>query len=193
VGRRLALGRDRCPVLPYSRTTCETRRSRLVLGRSAMNYSPPSSTRSSTSTPAGWQMSFHCNGDVGFDVVLDVYERALRSTTSWGRTTWRSSTSAPVARSSSSGLPARCRGIDGSLPVPFWATYSTDALCPRDRLQWQAIGDAFAAGSRCLPQRWIGDAANVLLNIQGSVTRTTNSAPSRSEPERSLSTRRSAQ
>lgn len=30
-----------------------------------------------THTPEGWQMAFHVNGDVGIDVVLDAYERAL--------------------------------------------------------------------------------------------------------------------
>ena len=27
--------------------------------------------------PSGYQIAFHCNGDVGFDVVLDAYARAL--------------------------------------------------------------------------------------------------------------------
>jgi predicted amidohydrolase YtcJ len=30
-----------------------------------------------THAPEGWQMAFHVNGDVGMDVVMDAYERAL--------------------------------------------------------------------------------------------------------------------
>src|SRR6476661_125959 len=47
-------------------------------GESAMNYSRTQLDASlDRFVPAGWQMAFHVNGDVGLDVVLDAYQRAL--------------------------------------------------------------------------------------------------------------------
>jgi len=123
-------------------------------------------------------MSFHCTVTSASMSSSTSTSAALRSTTSWGRTTaGGSSTSAPVARSSSSGLPSSVSRHRWVLPVPFLGRPTRrDALCPEIGSQWQAIGDAFAAG---LEVSFHNDGSvtppNVLLNIQGSVTRTTNS------------------
>ena len=47
-------------------------------GESMLNYSRTDlDAILAKHAPEGWQMAFHVNGDVGIDVVLDAYERAL--------------------------------------------------------------------------------------------------------------------
>ncbi|MBU3701575.1 MAG: amidohydrolase family protein [Acidimicrobiia bacterium] len=49
------------------------------LGEKNMNYTRAElDAAADTYAPTGWQFAFHCNGDVGLDIVLDCYERALR-------------------------------------------------------------------------------------------------------------------
>jgi len=182
VGRRLALGRDRCPVLP------------LPLERRGEDRADPDWSVGAVShelqpreldavidqhAPQGWQMSFHCNGDVGFDVVLDVYERGLTKHNLMGTDhRWRvehlgACRKEQFKRAAQLGVEASM----GPFQFLFWGDLLDGTLfAPEIGSQWQAIGDAFAAG---LEVSFHNDGSvtppNVLLNIQGSVTRTTNS------------------
>ena len=149
-------------------------------GRSAMNYSPAElDAVIDQHAPQGWQMSFHCNGDVGFDVVLDVYERGLTKHNLMGTDhRWRvehlgACRKEQFKRAAQLGVEASM----GPFQFLFWGDLLDGTLfAPEIGSQWQAIGDAFAAG---LEVSFHNDGSvtppNVLLNIQGSVTRTTNS------------------
>ena len=80
VGRRFAMDRNIATSFDYLDTPT-VKRAGIPLqtgGTKAMNY-----TREQLDAildkyaPLGWQMSFHVNGDIGLDIVLDAYEYAL--------------------------------------------------------------------------------------------------------------------
>lgn len=49
------------------------------LGEKNMNYTRQQLDEAvDIYAPMGWQLAFHCNGDVGLDIVLDCYEAGLR-------------------------------------------------------------------------------------------------------------------
>jgi len=127
--------------------------------------------------PAGYQMAFHCNGDVGFDVVLDAYARALAKFNLLGSDhRWRVEHLGAARRDQFERAAAL--GVTCSLS-PFQYIYWGDLLDgvmfdSEYGAQWQRIRDAFEAGVRpsyhndgsvCPP--------NQLLNVQHTVTRTT--------------------
>lgn len=127
--------------------------------------------------PAGYQMAFHCNGDVGFDVVLDAYARALAKFNLLGSDhRWRVEHLGAARRDQFER--AASLGVTCSLS-PFQYIYWGDLLDgvmfePAHGAQWQRIRDAFEAGvtpsyhndgSVCPP--------NQILNVQHTVTRTT--------------------
>jgi len=149
-------------------------------GTSAMNYTPEELTAVlDAHAPEGWQMSFHCNGDAAFDVVLDVYERGLRAHTLLGTDhRWRvehlgACRKEQFQRAAALGVEASM----GPFQFLFWGDLLDGTLfAPEIGSQWQAIGDAFAAG---LEVSFHNDGSvsppDVLLNLQGTVTRTTRS------------------
>jgi len=127
--------------------------------------------------PAGYQMAFHCNGDVGFDVVLDAYARALAKFNLLGSDhRWRVEHLGAARRDQFER--AASLGVTCSLS-PFQYIYWGDLLDgvmfePAHGAQWQRIRDAFEAGvtpsyhndgSVCPP--------NQILNVQHTVTRRT--------------------
>lgn len=129
--------------------------------------------------PAGYQMAFHCNGDVGFDVVLDAYARALAKFNLLGSDhRWRVEHLGAARRDQFERAAAL--GVTCSLS-PFQYIYWGDLLDgvmfdSQYGAQWQRIRDAFEAGvtpsyhndgSVCPP--------NQLLNVQHTVMRTTMS------------------
>lgn len=147
-------------------------------GTSAMNYTPEElDAVIDAHAPEGWQMSFHCNGDAGLDVVLDVYERGLTKHDLLGTDhRWRIEHLGACRRAQFERAAAL--GVEASMG-PFQFLYWGDLLDggmfpPEIGSQWQAVGDAFAAG---LEVSFHNDGAvtppDVLLNIQGTVTRTT--------------------
>lgn len=129
--------------------------------------------------PTGFQMAFHCNGDVGFDVVLDAYARALAKFNLLGSDhRWRVEHLGAARRDQFERAAAL--GVTCSLS-PFQYIYWGDLLDgvmfdPAYGSRWQRIRDAFEAGvtpsyhndgSVCPP--------NQLFNVMHTVMRTTTS------------------
>ena len=129
--------------------------------------------------PSGYQIAFHCNGDVGFDVVLDAYARALAKFNLLGSDhRWRVEHLGAARRDQFDRAAAL--GVTCSLS-PFQYIYWGDLLDgvmfdPAYGAQWQRIRDAFEAGvtpsyhndgSVCPPHQ--------ILNVQHTVMRTTTS------------------
>jgi predicted amidohydrolase YtcJ len=127
--------------------------------------------------PAGYQIAFHCNGDVGFDVVLDAYARALAKFNLLGSDhRWRVEHLGAARRDQFDR--AASLGVTCSLS-PFQYIYWGDLLDgvmfePAHGSQWQRVRDAFDAGvkpsyhndgSVCPP--------NQLFNVMHTVMRTT--------------------
>ncbi len=127
--------------------------------------------------PTGYQIAFHCNGDVGFDVVLDAYARALVKFNLLGSDhRWRVEHLGAARRDQFERAAAL--GVTCSLS-PFQYIYWGDLLDgtmfeSQYGSQWQRIRDAFEAGvtpsyhndgSVCPPHQ--------LLNVQHTVMRTT--------------------
>ncbi len=101
-------------------------------------------------TPSGYQMAFHCNGDVGMDIVLDAYERALTKHSLMGTDhRWRiehmgACRKDQFARAAQMGV---CLSMS-----PFQYLYWGDVLDgvmfeSEIGSQWQAVGDAFRSGA----------------------------------------------
>ena len=149
-------------------------------GETQMNY-----TRAQLDTvldelvPTGFQMAFHCNGDVGFDVVLDAYARALAKFNLLGSDhRWRVEHLGAARRDQFDRAAAL--GVTCSLS-PFQYIYWGELLDgvmfdPAYGAQWQRVRDAFDAGvtpsyhndgSVCPP--------NQLFNVMHTVMRTTTS------------------
>jgi len=147
-------------------------------GTSAMNYTPEElDAVVDAHAPQGWQLSFHCNGDVAFDVVLDVYERGLTKHGLLGTDhRWRVEHLGACGREQFERAAAL--GVEASMgPFQFiyWGDLLDGTMFPSAiGSRWQAVGDAFAAG---LEPSFHNDGSvtppNVLLNIQSMVTRTT--------------------
>ena len=129
-------------------------------GETQMNYTGPNSTPSSTNwSPPGFQMAFHCNGDVGFDGVLDAYARALAKFNLLGSDhRWRVEHLGAARRDQ---FDPAALGVTCSLS-PFQYIYWGDLLDGGDVRS--GLRRPVAAGPRCvrgrgdaeLPQRWIG-------------------------------------
>ena len=138
--------------------------------------------------PRGWQLAFHCNGDAGLDVVLDVYERGLRKHNLLGTDhRWRiehlgACHKEQFERAASLGVEASM----GPFQFIYWGDLLDGQMFPSSiGSQWQAIGDAFDAG---LEVSFHNDGSvsppKVLLNIQSTVTRTTASGAVHGENQR---------
>lgn len=150
------------------------------LGEKGMNY-----TRSELDeildrfAPLGYQMSIHCNGDVGFDVVLDAYEHALVKHGLLGTDhRWRAEHLGAVRRDQfdrAAGMGVTCSL--SPFQYIFWGDLLAGTMFPEEiGSQWCAAQDAFAAGVRpsfhhdgsvCPPA--------MLKTVQHMVTRTTSS------------------
>lgn len=147
-------------------------------GESQMNYTRAQLDQVLDSlVPAGYQIAFHCNGDVGFDIVLDAYAAALSKFNLLGSDhRWRVEHLGAARRDQFERAAAL--GVTCSLS-PFQYIYWGDLLDgtmfdSAKGSQWQRIRDAFEAGvtpsyhndgSVCPPHQ--------LLNVQHTVTRTT--------------------
>jgi len=127
----------------------------------------------------GWQMSFHVNGDIGLDVVLDAYEEALVNNNLMG-TDHRWRVEHCGAARGDQFQRAVGMGVNISLG-PFQFIYWGDLLDgtmfpPEIGAQWMRWGDAVKAGAH-LSFHNDGPVSppNVLLNIQTAITRMTPS------------------
>lgn len=126
--------------------------------------------------PMGYQMSFHCNGDVGFDVVLDAYENALNKFKLIGTDhRWRVE-HLGAARADQFKRAERL-GVTVSL-APFQFIYWGDLLDgtmfkSEYGSQWQAANDAFKANVHTsFHNDGMVSPPDTLRNIQHMVTRT---------------------
>ena len=127
--------------------------------------------------PTGYQMAFHCNGDVGFDVVLDAYARALAKFNLLGSDhRWRVEHLGAARRDQFERAAAL--GVTCSMS-PFQYIYWGDLLDgvmfdPAYGAQWQRIRDAFEAGVK---PSYHNDGSvsppNQILNVVHTVMRTT--------------------
>lgn len=129
--------------------------------------------------PLGYQMAFHCNGDVGFDVVLDAYEYALNKYNLIG-TDHRWRVEHLGAARPDQFKRAASLGVTLSM-APFQYIYWGDLLDgtlfdSEHGSQWEALRSAADAGVH-LSFHNDGPVSppDVLLNIQSTVTRTTES------------------
>lgn len=124
-----------------------------------------------------WQLSFHCNGDAGLDVVLDVYRRALdRHGLTGTDHRWRIE-HLGGARADQFAVVAEL-GAHPSLG-PFQFIYWGDLLdgtlfAPEIGSQWMRFADAVNSGA-CVSFHNDGSVSPAipLLNIQAAVTRRT--------------------
>ncbi len=147
-------------------------------GETQMNYTRDQLDQVlDTLVPSGYQIAFHCNGDVGFDVVLDSYARALAKFNLLGSDhRWRVEHLGAARRDQFDRAAAL--GVTCSLS-PFQYIYWGDLLdgvmfAPEYGAQWQRVRDAFEAGVR---PSYHNDGSvtppNQLLNVQQTVTRRT--------------------
>ena len=160
-----------------------TRQAQIILGplgEKGMNYTRIQlDDMLSKYAPMGYQMAFHCNGDVGFDVVLDAYENALNKYKLLG-TDHRWRVEHLGAARADQFKRAESLGVTVSL-APFQYIYWGDLLDgvmfkPELGSQWQRVNDAFKAN---LHTSFHNDGSvsppDTLRNIQRMVTRTTDS------------------
>ncbi|MFN8033190.1 MAG: amidohydrolase [Mycobacterium sp.] len=127
--------------------------------------------------PAGWQMSFHANGDLAIDLALDAYEGALQRHNLLGTDhRWRlehlgAGTRAQFERAARLGVYVSM--------APFQYYYWGDLLDGQmfdheHGSRWQAIGDAVGAGAVVsLHNDGSVSPPTPVLNIQTAVSRRT--------------------
>jgi predicted amidohydrolase YtcJ len=158
-----------------------TKRAEIIigpLGEKGMNYTRLQLDQMLDKyAPMGYQMAFHCNGDVGFDVVLDAYERALNKYNLMGTDhRWRVEHLGSARRDQFQR--AEKLGVTISL-APFQYIYWGDLLDgtmfkPEYGSQWQRAGDGMKLKTRTT---FHNDGSvsppDTLRNIQHMVTRTT--------------------
>lgn len=129
--------------------------------------------------PSGWQMAFHCNGDLGMDIVLDAYEHAL-SKHKLLKTDHRWRIEHMGACRGDQFERAASLGVTLSMS-PFQFIYWGDVLdgtlfAPEIGSQWQAVGDAFRSGAVVTFHNDGSVSPPIpLLNWQATVTRQTAS------------------
>ena len=149
-------------------------------GESAMNYSRTELDASlDRFVPAGWQMAFHVNGDVGLDVVLDAYQRALNvhglvdTDHRWRVEHLGGARADQFPRVASLGVFASL----GPFQFIYWGDLLDGELFPTEiGAEWMRFGDAVDAGV-CVSFHNDGSVSppTPLLNIQAAITRTTPS------------------
>lgn len=129
--------------------------------------------------PLGWQMSFHVNGDVGLDIVLDAYEAALTKHNLLNTDhRWR------VEHCGGARAEQFSRAADLGVSVslgPFQFIYWGDLLegtlfAPEIGSQWMRFADAVKSGAKVSFHNDGSVSPPIpLLNIQAAVTRKTPS------------------
>lgn len=129
--------------------------------------------------PEGWQMAFHVNGDVGIDVVLDAYERALTANRLTGTDhRWRLE-HCGGGRGDQFSRAARMGVAVSLLPAQFiyWGDLLDGTMfAPEIGSQWVRAGDAVRAGaSVSFHNDGCVSPPIPLLNVQAMVTRRTAS------------------
>ena len=129
--------------------------------------------------PRGWQMAFHVNGDVGIDVVLDAYERALHANRLAGTDhRWRLE-HCGGGRGDQFARAARMGVAVSLLPAQFiyWGDLLDGTMfAPEIGGQWVRAGDAVRTGaSVSFHNDGCVSPPIPLLNVQAMITRRTAS------------------
>lgn len=127
----------------------------------------------------GWQFAFHVNGDIGLDIVLDVYEHALAQNSLLGTDhRWRVE-HVGAARSDHFERAASLGVTVCMLPAQFiyWGDLLDGQMFPTEiGSQWVRAGDAFRSGALVTFHNDGSVSPPIpLLNIQCMVTRRTPS------------------
>jgi predicted amidohydrolase YtcJ len=160
-----------------------TRRAQIPLGpagESMLNYSRSKLDEIlAEHAPAGWQMAFHVNGDVGIDVVLDAYERALDANGLAGTDhRWRLE-HCGAGRGDQFARAARMGVGVSLLPAQFiyWGDLLDGTMFSGEiGSQWVRAGDAVRSGaSVSFHNDGCVSPPIPLLNVQAMVTRQTAS------------------
>lgn len=147
-----------------------------VRGESMMNYSRVDLDKLlDANAPAGWQMAFHVNGDVGLDVVLDAYERALDKSGRAGTDhRWRVE-HCGAARGDQFERAAKLGVSPSLLPAQFiyWGDLLDGQMFePEIGSQWCRAGDAVKSGAVTTFHNDGSVSPPIpLLNVQAMVTR----------------------
>lgn len=149
-------------------------------GKEMLNYTPEQLQATlEQHVPEGWQMSFHVNGDLGLDIVLDEYEKALTKFNLLGTDhRWRIE-HCGAARPEQFERAAKL-GVAVSL-APFQFIYWGDLLDgtlfpPEIGSQWQRFGDSVKSGAvTSFHNDGMVSPPIPLLNIQAAITRRTPS------------------
>ncbi|WP_336088017.1 amidohydrolase [Nocardia sp. SSK8] len=147
-------------------------------GTGALNYSRADlDAILDKAAPAGWQMSFHSNGDLAVELALDAYEAALRRYDLLGTDhRWRiehvgGATRAQLDRAASLGLYLSMSPFQ----TYFWGDLLDGQIFDHAHgSRWQPTGDALATGA-CVSLHNDGPVSppSPLTNIQTVVTRRT--------------------
>ena len=149
-------------------------------GESMMNY-----TRAQLDeilekyAPMGWQMAFHVNGDVGLDIVLDAYEKALIDNHLMGTDhRWRvehcgGCRGDQFRRAAEMGVAVSL----GPFQFIYWGDLLDGQMFPPEiGAQWMRWGDAVRAGARVsFHNDGMVSPPLPSLNIQAAITRATSS------------------
>ncbi|MCB0914900.1 MAG: amidohydrolase [Actinobacteria bacterium] len=147
-------------------------------GEAMMNYSRAELDEVLTKyTPLGWQFAFHVNGDVGLDIVLDAYERALATHGLLGTDhRWRVE-HVGGCRGDQFDRAASLGVTISLLPAQFiyWGDLLDGQMFPTEiGSQWMRAGDAFRSGALVtFHNDGLVSPPIPLLNIQCMVTRRT--------------------
>ena len=149
-------------------------------GESMMNYSRAQLDEIlAAHAPQGWQMSFHVNGDVGLDVVLDAYEHALVANGLMGTDhRWRIEHCGGCRGDQFERAAAMGVAISlGPFQFIYWGDVLDGTLFPSEiGSQWMRWGDAVRAGARVSFHNDGSVSPPIpLLNIQTAITRRTPS------------------
>lgn len=149
-------------------------------GEGVMNYSRAALDQALDRFASdGWQMSFHVNGDVGLDIVLDSYERALNKHGLAGSDhRWRvehlgGAQADQFARVASLGVVTSL----GPFQFIYWGDLLDGQLfAPEYGAEWMRFKDAVDAGTH---MSFHNDGSvsppTPLLNVQAAITRMTPS------------------
>jgi len=129
--------------------------------------------------PMGWQFAFHCNGDVGLDIVLDAYEHALATNNLLGTDhRWRIEHLGGCRGDQFDRAAKLGVGLSlGPFQFIYWGDVLDGHMFPSDiGSEWMRWGDAVRSGA---VYSFHNDGAvsppDVLLNMQTAITRMTPS------------------
>ncbi len=129
--------------------------------------------------PMGWQFAFHCNGDVGLDIVLDAYEHALVTNNLLGTDhRWRVEHMGGCRGDQFKRAAQLGVGLSlGPFQFIYWGDVLDGQMFPTEiGSEWMRWGDAVRSGA---VYSFHNDGSvsppNVLLNMQTAITRMTPS------------------